>query len=212
MNVQQAVTILAAPASVANDGSGIAQQIVTIAAVLVGATASFIATSLVESWKWKRTHRARWDAKRLETYVTYANAIKRMNHLSMRLATTRGVHEPEGAGPAPIDIKDGMNQLAGAEAARGEAWEAMHLLGGEARAAGEACNRNACELEAFARGKNADRKKWKKAHEQQIGLRYAFYDAARVDLGVDDTLPSRKRSSKSPAEKPKDDRTENGQK
>jgi hypothetical protein len=38
-------TILAAPPGAAKDESGIAQQIVTIAAVLVGATASLIATS-----------------------------------------------------------------------------------------------------------------------------------------------------------------------
>jgi hypothetical protein len=30
-----------------------------------------------------------------------------------------------------------------------------------------------------------------RVHAQQIKLRFAFYDAARVDLGVDDALPSR---------------------
>ena len=188
---QLITTILAAPPGAAKDESGIAQQIVTIVAVLVGAVASLIATSLVESWKWKRDQKARWDAKRLEAYVTYANAIKRMNHLSMRLAATRGLHESDGLGPAPIDIENGMDQLAKAEAARGEAWEAIHLLGGEARAAGEACNRNAWELESFARGENGDSKEWTKVHAQQVKLRFAFYDAARVDLGVDDTLQSR---------------------
>jgi hypothetical protein len=161
-----------------------------------------MATSLVESWKWKRTYKTRWDVKRLEAYVAYANAIKRMNHLSIRLAATRGLHKGKGSGPAPIDIENGMDQLAKAEAARGEAWEVMHLLGGEARAAGEACNRNAWELEAFARGANADSNGWQKAHEQQVKLRFAFYAAARVDLDVDDTLPSRVKQHPAPRDAP----------
>lgn len=198
--------ILAAPTSAA----GIGQQIVTIVAVLVGAAASFIATSSVESWKWKRTHKARWDVKRLEAYVDYANAIKRMNHLSMRLAATRGLHKSEGAGPAAINLEDGVSQLAKAEAARGEAWEAVRLLGGKAVAAGEACNRNAWELEAFARGTHVDSEEWKKVHLAQIKLRFAFYHAARADLGVDETLPLRGRGRDDdrpnhwPGEKPVD--------
>jgi hypothetical protein len=66
----------------------VVQQIVTILGVLAGAGASFAATSLIERSKWKRAHAVRWDERRLNAYVAYANAVKRMNHLSLRLAAT----------------------------------------------------------------------------------------------------------------------------
>ena len=160
----------------------VVQQIVTILGVLAGAGASFAATSMIERSKWKRTQAVRWDERRLSAYVAYANAVKRMNHLSLRLAAMRGLHP----GPAVIDIDDGLSQLAAAEAERGEMWEAVRLLGGsDVVAAGEQLNRAAWRLEPFAIGDTADSTEWKAAHKNQVDRREAFYRAARVDLGVD---------------------------
>lgn len=158
------------------------QQIVTIFGVLAGAGATFAATSLIERSKWRRAHAVRWDERRLSAYVAYANAVKRMNHLSLRLAATRDLHP----GPAVIDIDDGLRQLATAEAERGEMWEAVRLLGGpNLVAAGEQLNRAAWRLEPFAKGDTTDPAEWKAAHKNQIDRREAFYRAARADLGVD---------------------------
>jgi hypothetical protein len=160
----------------------VVQQLVTILGVLAGAVASFTATSLIERSKWKRAHVVRWDERRLSAYVAYANAVKRMNHLSLRLAATRDLHP----GPAVIDIDDGLQQLAVAEADRGETWEAVRLLGGsDVVAAGEQLNRAAWRLEPFAKGDATDVTEWKGAHKNQIDRREAFYQAARADLGVD---------------------------
>jgi hypothetical protein len=160
----------------------VVQQIVTILGVLAGAGASFAATSMIERSKWKRTQAVRWDERRLSAYVAYTNAVKRMNHLSLRLAATRGLHP----GPAVIDIDDGLSQLAAAEAERGEMWEAVRLLGGsDVVAAGQQLNRAAWRLEPFAMGDTADSTEWKAAHKNQVDRREAFYRAARVDLGVD---------------------------
>ena len=158
----------------------VGQQIVTILGVLAGAGATFTATSWIERSKWKRTQTVRWDERRLCAYLTYANAVKRMNHLSLRLAATRGLHP----GPAVIDIEDGQGRLAAAEAERGEAWEAVRLLGGsDVVAAGEQLNRAAWRLEPFAKGHKTDPGEWAAVHKNQVDTREAFYRAARRPRG-----------------------------
>jgi hypothetical protein len=107
------------------------QQAVTIAGVLVGAVASFTATTLTERTRWKRAHATRWDDKRLAAYTDYANSVKAAAYLCYRLASTRGFP----AGSMPIDVQTGLDELSTAERDRGTKWEAVLLLGSPAVAA-----------------------------------------------------------------------------
>ncbi|WP_051192603.1 hypothetical protein [Nocardia jiangxiensis] len=52
------------------------QQLITLAGVLVGAGATFAATTHTERIKWRRSIETRWDDKRLIAYSEYANALK----------------------------------------------------------------------------------------------------------------------------------------
>jgi hypothetical protein len=160
----------------------VAQQIVTILGVLAGAGATFAATSFIERSKWRRTQAVRWDERRLAAYAAYANVVKRSIHVSLRVAATRDLL----AGPAVIDINDGLQQLATADADRHEMWEAVRLLGSsDVVTAGRDLNRAVWRLEPFVKGHTSDLGEWKAAHQNQIDKREAFYRAARADLGVD---------------------------
>jgi hypothetical protein len=52
------------------------QQLPTLVGVLIGAAATYGATSLTERARWRRAQAVRWDEKKVNAYAEYANAVK----------------------------------------------------------------------------------------------------------------------------------------
>src|SRR5207253_3093774 len=68
------------------------QQLPALIGVLLGAAATFTATTAAERARWRRAQAVRWDEKRLAAYSEYAHAMKKLISIAVQLATTRGVH------------------------------------------------------------------------------------------------------------------------
>jgi hypothetical protein len=51
------------------------QQLPTLVGVLVGAAATYVATSTAERSRWRRQQSVRWDIHRYEAYAEYAHAL-----------------------------------------------------------------------------------------------------------------------------------------
>lgn len=161
--------------------SPIVQQLLTLLGVLLGAGATYTATTFTERAKWRRSHETRWDDKRLVAYSEYANALKRYAQVAYRLAATRGYP----AAAQPIDIDAGLDELAAAEAEKTVKWEMVLLLGSpEAVAAGRLWTEVAWRLSHVAQGRAMDHDMYIGLFETQGRRRNEFYECARADLGV----------------------------
>ncbi|MFD1051576.1 hypothetical protein ACFQ1S_41515, partial [Kibdelosporangium lantanae] len=101
----------------------IVAQILTIAGVLLGSAATFVATTTTERIRWRRTQSTRWDDKRLMAYTEYANAVKRSVRLCRRIAETRNLLTTG----EPIDVDAAFTELAEAETERAMKWETVLL-------------------------------------------------------------------------------------
>jgi hypothetical protein len=165
----------------------IVTQILTIAGVLLGSTATFVATSMTERTRWRRAHSARWDDKRLAAYAEYANAVKRAVRLCRRIAETRNLLSTG----SPIDVEAAFAELADAETERAVKWETVLLLGEPATiSAARAWYEKVWQLEAILRKDDQDGSPFIAAYKEAMLLRNEFYARARADLHVTGgTLP-----------------------
>ena len=132
-------------------------QLPALLGVIVGAAASYLATSAGDKTRWMRSQRVRWEDKRVQVYADYGHAVKRVYELSKRLAASRGL--PTNAGPLPLD--SGLEDLTQAGIERSEMWERLLLVGDpDAVAAARTWHHILWQLEAFALftgiGSNAD--------------------------------------------------------
>lgn len=159
----------------------VVQQLLTLAAVVLGAGSTFAATTFTERAKWRRSQDTRWDDRRLAAYSEFANALKQYVQLSYRLAAARGYP----ATALPIDIEIGLRELAEAEAEKTVKWEAVLLLGSpQAVAAAREWNRAAWELGWAARGHVIEHEEYVQRYSEMGRRRNDFYERARTDLGV----------------------------
>ncbi|MCM6778524.1 hypothetical protein NDR87_34080 [Nocardia sp. CDC159] len=160
----------------------VVQQLITLAAVVLGGASTFTVTTLIERGKWQRSQDVRWDDKRLVAYSEYANALKQYVQVSYRLAAARGYP----AVAQPIDLEGGLQELAAAEAEKTVKWETVLLLGSpEAVAAARAWNRAAWELGWAAKGQVVfEQADYLRRNAEMGRRRNEFYACARRDLGV----------------------------
>jgi hypothetical protein len=157
--------------------------------VIIGALGSYLTTAATERARWKRALDSRWDDRRVEAYALYAQSVKRMIKVAGRIAAGRGL----GGDDEPLTpTQENLELLADAEAERSRQWETVLLLGHpHTVAAGRSWHEHAWRLEAYARalltGSNSD---WQAAISAADVARDAFYESARIDLGVSGgTLP-----------------------
>ncbi|MER6114021.1 hypothetical protein [Streptomyces hirsutus] len=157
-------------------------QLFTLIGVLVGAAASYVGGALMERARWRRQLSTRWDERRLESYLRYADAIKRFTSLAGRLAAGKGLFDL----PQPLAQEAGLTMLADAELERGYAFEAVLLMGdAETISAARALQRHAWVLEQFARDQRSGTPEdWTRAFKQFQEKRDMFYLTARKSLGV----------------------------
>ncbi|WP_326785242.1 hypothetical protein [Streptomyces sp. NBC_00151] len=161
--------------------SVIAQQILTIASVLVGALASFMATSLTEHARWKRLQLARWDEKRLAAYADYSNAVKTSVRLCYRMAAARNLVPTSH----PIEIPMALNALAEAESERTAKWETVLLLGEPATImAARKWHEAVWQLEVLVQADGTEAASFIDAYKESVRRRNVFHGYARSDLGV----------------------------
>lgn len=106
------------------------QQLPALLGVVVGALATWVATSTAERARWRRDQSVRWDEKRLAAYTEHSHAVKQMISAATRLQDQRS-----GAGSGTVSV-DAQAALAAGEAAlvaaedeRTVKWESVLMLG-----------------------------------------------------------------------------------
>lgn len=161
--------------------SAVTQQVLTIASVVVGVLASFVATSLTERARWKRSQSARWDEKRLTAYSEYGNAVKASVRLCYRIAAARNLVPTS----QPIEMQAGLSALAEAENERAARWETVLLLGEPLTiSAARKWHEAVWKLELLVQAPAVEASTFVEAYKESVRLRNTFYGRARLDLGV----------------------------
>ena len=165
-------------------------QLFTLLGVFLGAAATFSATTFTERTRWRRAQESRWDDRRLQSYIEYANAVKKVVSVASRVLVARGV---SAAGGQPLDATTGLPLLAEAEDDRSLKWENVLLLGSNTVIeAGRAWHQIAWRITALAQEELADENEATAAYAAYNDARAAFYGCARGDLGLKEpeiTLP-----------------------
>jgi hypothetical protein len=105
---------------------GIAAQIFTLTGVVLGATASFITTSLNERFRTRRDQAVRWRDRRIDAYSAYVNDIKHMSAVARRVAASRGL----AGRPSDLPVEEGVRLLVEAEMRRSLSSEVVTLIAG----------------------------------------------------------------------------------
>ncbi|MEU3662296.1 hypothetical protein AB0E77_21450 [Streptomyces sp. NPDC032940] len=157
------------------------EQLPALAGVVVGAAGSYLASSLTERSRWRRARSERWDQKRLDTYASYANALKHQINIAQRMGAARGFRHAVD----PLDPEQGLTQLAEAEDRRAAEWESVLLVGdAETIAAARTWHEAVWNVELYARGAKDDLAGWEDAIRRMSAARDTFYALARRDLGI----------------------------
>jgi hypothetical protein len=161
----------------------VSSQLFVLAGVIIGALASYLTTAATERARWKRALDSRWDDRRVEAYVAYAQAVKDEIRISGQLAAGRGVGEVTDL---LSPTQENLDLLAAASAARGGAWETVLLLGHpETVAAARNWHESVWRLEWFARGLiTGGSEDYEEARSATNIARSLFYESARRDLQV----------------------------
>ncbi|MGH3864493.1 hypothetical protein [Actinokineospora sp.] len=156
------------------------QQLPTLIGVLVGALATFTATSVAERSRWRRTQSVRWDDKRLAAYAEYAHAVKKVISISVRLAAHQGIHQDLDK----LAPEEGLGALALAEEERTMKWETILLLGTDHTVvAARAWHDSVFRLQRIASGVDVE-SSWGDAVGAVSRARRGFYEAAKADIGI----------------------------
>jgi hypothetical protein len=156
-------------------------QLLTLAGVAVGASASFVSTRWLERARWRRDEALRWDAKRLECYAEFASATKQLINTAHRIAASLGLP----ATGQPLDPTTGLPALAVAEQELSLKWEQILMLGSpDTILAAREWRHVAWHLEWFARGRRDNPEEYTAAAKDSGQARRRFYEAVRADLGI----------------------------
>ncbi|MEV0186635.1 hypothetical protein AB0I54_46760 [Streptomyces sp. NPDC050625] len=158
-----------------------ANEILPLVGVAVGAATSFLVTSLNERTKWRREQSVRWDAQRLTAYAEYARLVSN----AQRIAVARGLT----VGPHPLEpTPEALDRLGSAEVHRTALSEALLLLGDRHTIATvKRMNQYLWQLEQLARAipdQGDSGGSWDQTHEAYRTARQEYIDRARRSLGV----------------------------
>jgi hypothetical protein len=94
-------------------------QIITLIGVLIGAAASYFATTSIERARHRRALETRWDERKLNTYVDYASAVKATNIAATKVFMVRD---------QPKELAASIAEMEKAEINRSTLFEALILL------------------------------------------------------------------------------------
>ncbi|MFJ5607976.1 hypothetical protein ACIQCJ_01010 [Streptomyces sp. NPDC093221] len=161
------------------------EQLLTIAAVLLGAFTTYVTNYWTERQRIRRELLTRWDDKKLDAYEGYVDRVRAGVFLAVELyehtEDIRRSDEPESALRA---------QLTEAAHLRGRAFERIMLLAGDAVVeAAHNLNAAALAVDWQATGKTPDTlPTWRDRNRAVFRAINAFHEVAREDLGVSGTL------------------------
>ena len=94
-------------------------QIITLIGVLIGAAASYFATTSIERARYRRALETRWDERKLNAYVDYASAVKATNITATKAFMMRD---------QPKELAASIAEMEKAEANRSTLFEVLILL------------------------------------------------------------------------------------
>ncbi|MEU7608178.1 hypothetical protein [Micromonospora sp. NPDC049204] len=156
-------------------------QLPALLGVVVGALGAGLATFLSSRSQWKRSQAARWDDRRMEAYSEFAQVLKEIQAVSLKvLATTVGDRYRSG-----LDKAAALPRLADADIRHTLVWENLLLLGDASTVAAAQDWREAVwRLEHRARGVEETSEPLSELVQQANTRRDGFYHAARRGLGV----------------------------
>jgi hypothetical protein len=164
-------------------GMSFSNQILTLVAVVLGGSISFIATYLVQRASWLREQKVRWDERRLSVYIDYLNAVKELVFMASRLAS----EHPLESGIYPLErTAENFSKLAEAEMRRTTASDALRMFGGAGiSTAARAMTRCAWKLSRIASGETVgDLADWRAAYAEYEDARDEYVICARRILNV----------------------------
>lgn len=161
--------------------SGITEQLPALIGVIVGTAGTILATGLADRARRRRQQTVRWDERRLQAYVEYANAVKETHTYALRLAAL----DAPGSRLHRIDRDDGLARLAESDLRRTMAWESVLLLGDAGTVAAARDWREAVsKVEVFARGFADEDSDFEAAVARVNASRDKLYEAARASLDI----------------------------
>ncbi|MDH6127426.1 hypothetical protein P3T39_004401 [Kitasatospora sp. GP82] len=168
---------------------GATEQLVTIAAVLLGALTSHVTTRSTERMRKQHELLTRWDDKKLHAYEGYIDKIRSSIFLAVQLYEHR-----EGIHASNKSEQELTLELSDAGWQRGRAFERIMLLGGdEVVEAAHQLNAAALEVDWQADGKvPGTLDEWRARNRAVFRAINEFHDAARQDLGVQGNVTGEK--------------------
>jgi len=163
------------------------QMVLPLVGVVIGAFGSFLATSAGERARWRRQQQTRWDARRVEAYAEYGDAVKRVYVACKQIVDARALGERD----VRPTLEERIAELVRLSAERTSKWETVLLLGDvQTIVVARAWHRLIWEMERIARGESGVADDWERAWTASYHARTHFYEAARRELGVADaSLP-----------------------
>ncbi|MBB5117583.1 hypothetical protein AF335_03470 [Streptomyces eurocidicus] len=160
---------------------GAVEQLVTVAAVVLGALTTHLTNALAERRRKHHQLLTRWDDRKLDAYANYIDLIRTCIFLAVELYEHKtGLRESRRT---EEEIKAEMTETA---RLRGRAFERIMLLGGdEVVEAAHALNAITLEVDWQALGRIAGSlEEWRERNRASFRAINTFHDAARDDLGV----------------------------
>jgi hypothetical protein len=161
----------------------LANQIVTIAAVVAGAGATYLVTALGDRARERREVTRQWVDRKLQAYTQYANDVKSLAIVARQITAEKGLHD---AAPG-LTGRDGIVDLDEAEVRRSASYEAVKLLGDAStlRATRE-LNDAAHRLEWIAKDKQvgATPADWERCWHLFADAADEFRRSVRAELGI----------------------------
>jgi hypothetical protein len=157
------------------------EQLVTIAAVLLGAMSTHLTNYAMERQRKKHELVTRWDSKKLEAYEGYVDSVRSCIFLAVQL-----YEHKEGLRASDKSEREMLAEMSDAGRIRGRAFERIMLLGGDdvVEAAHE-LNAVALNVDWQANGKiGGTLDEWRERNRAVFREINDFHEAARVDLGV----------------------------
>jgi hypothetical protein len=103
------------------------EQLPALLGVLVGTGGAILATGIADRNRWQRQQTARWDERRLQAYVEFANAVKEVSTYGLRIAELENPNFPRPRVPR----EEALARMEDADVRRTKAWESVLLLGDE---------------------------------------------------------------------------------
>ncbi|MFF2651722.1 hypothetical protein [Streptomyces sp. NPDC058045] len=157
------------------------EQLVTIAAVLLGAMTTHVTNFLMERSKNRHELHVRWDERKLSAYEGYVDAVRAGVFLAVQLYEVREGLRESDQGEAEV-----RREMVEAGHLRGRAFERIMLLAGDdVIEAAHELNAAVLQVDWQANGKHPGTlEEWRDRNRAVFSAINSFHDAARTDLGV----------------------------